>query len=233
MSYFKWAYNTSNPTKQPRTYKIATGTAIEKGEVVKLVSGLVVAVGDTDQDDPYLGVAAEGHTGSGSGRDVGLEIQVYDHPDDVFALKPGIAITASGGSTTTFVDSSLINNAGTTITSYTDMFKGGYIQIVTCAASSALVGRKVKISAFNATNGTLTLAETLPAAIASSDTAYLCPGKLAIGSHTWNLDSNGIDINWEDTSVGEALRIFDADPETFRVFVKFRLHQNGSHPAAI
>lgn len=42
----------------PRVYPIATATAIEKGEVVSLTNGLVVAVADQDQDDPVLGVAA-------------------------------------------------------------------------------------------------------------------------------------------------------------------------------
>ena len=43
---FKHAFNTANPSSEPREFAIATGTVIEKGEVVKLVAGLVVAVGD-------------------------------------------------------------------------------------------------------------------------------------------------------------------------------------------
>jgi hypothetical protein len=46
MSYFKFLKNKGNTVGQPRPYAIATGTAIEKGEVVKLTNGLVVAVGD-------------------------------------------------------------------------------------------------------------------------------------------------------------------------------------------
>jgi hypothetical protein len=231
MSYLKWAYNRSKKSGQSRKYKIATTTAIEMGEVVKLVNGLVVAVGDTDQDDPYLGVAAEPHDGATAGRQSGTEILVFDHPDDVFALKPTQVITASGGSTTTFVVDNL--KTGTMASNYDDMFNGGYLKLVSVAADSSLNGKLVKISDFNATNGTITLSETLAAAIAASDTAYLCPGNQAIGTKHWNLDSNGIDINWEDASAGECLRIDDVAPETFTVFVNLRLHQNANEPVAI
>lgn len=223
---FKFAYNTSGRPGQPRIYPIATATAIEKGEMIKKTSGLVVAIGDTDQDDPIGGVSAENHDGSASGRDSGLEIKIYDHPEDVFSVKPREVITATGGSTTTFVDSNLqfAND---------DDLNGGYLHIVSCAANSALNGKVIKISDYAQSSGTITLSETLSDALAASDTAYLCPGPIAKGSHNWNLNSDGTDISWEDSSAGEALELYDVDPDNFLVFFKLRLHLLGNQPVAI
>ena len=232
MAYFRFAYNKSIPARQPREYPIATGTVIEKGEVVMLSSGRVVAVGDTDQDDPYLGVAAEAHDGAtADGRQTGLVIQVYDHPDDVFALKPSEVITASGGSTTTFVVDNL--KAATITTNYDDMMNGGKLKIVSCAADSSLNGRYIDISDFASAGGTFTLAETLPVAIAAGDTAYLVPGKLSIGNSAYNLNAGGTDISFEDASAGSCLQLVDVAPETFTTFFKLRQHQNSAQPTAI
>ena len=229
---FRFAYNRSVPARQPREYPIATGTVIEKGEVVMLSSGRVVAVGDTDQDDPYLGVAAEAHDGAtADGRQTGLVIQVYDHPDDVFALIPTSVITATGGSTTSFVVDGL--KAATISSNYDDMLNGGKIKIVSCAADSSLNGKYVDISDFNSANGTITLAETLPVAMAAGDTAYLCPGVLSIGNKAYNLTADGTDVAFEDTSAGDCLQLVDVAPQTFTTFFKLRLHQNSAQPTAI
>jgi hypothetical protein len=224
--HFRWAYNTAGRAGQPRELEIASATAIEKGEVVKVTSGLIVAIGDTDQDDPVKGVAAEDHDGSTSGRQSGTKIKVHDDPNDVFAYTPRIVCTATGGSTTTFVDSNLqfAND---------DDLNGGFLHIVSCAADSTLNGKIVKISDYTASTGTVTLAETLSATLAASDTAYICPGPIARGSHNWNLNSDGTDVSWEDSSAGEALELFDVDPNTFTVFFKFRLHLNGNYPIAV
>lgn len=222
---FNYAYNTNGRADNPREFDIATATAIELGEVVKRTSGLVVAVGDTDQDDPYLGIAAEPHDGSTSGRQSGTKIKIYDNKDDIFSLKPRNVVTATGGSTSTFVDSNL------KFSNDNDL-NGGYLHIVSCAADSTLNGKIVKISDFTQSTGTITLAETLSATIASGDTAYLCPGKQAIGQYQFDLVGDGDDINWEANG-GESLEIFDVDPELFLVFFRFRLHLNASQPVAI
>jgi hypothetical protein len=226
MAYFKWAYDLSgNKTPQILELPIATGTAIEFGEIVKFTPGTgVVAIGDADQDDPYLGVAMEEHDGSTAGRQSGTLIKVSVSPTAVYRLTPRDAITASSGSTTTFVDSSLLpaNN---------DYFNGGKIKLVAVASDSTLNGKIVSISDYTGSGGTLTLGETLSGAIASGDTAYLCPGPYAITAYGWDLNSDGTDINWE-SSGGEAIQIVDVDPDTFTVYVKLRLHQFGDDAAA-
>jgi hypothetical protein len=208
---------------KPKTYHIPAATAIEEGEVVLFTPGTGIAVvAGTDFDYPAIGVAAEAHDGATAGRQSGTEIKVYDDLGDVFEYVPNQkVITATGGSTTTFVDSNLKPATN-------DYFNGGYIQIVTCALDSSLIGKKVKISDYTGAGGTLHLAETLSAAIGVGDTAYLCPGKLAVTEFGWDLDSDGTDINWESDG-GEAIQLVDADPDTFRTFWKLRLHQKAPH----
>jgi hypothetical protein len=223
---FKFAYNTSNRVGQPRKHPIATGTNIPMGASVIKTNGLVVLNSDGDSDIPVLGISAEKHDGSTAGRQAGTEILIYDDPNDVFSLIPRTAITATGGSTTTFVDSNLKFAVD-------DQLNGGYIEVVTCAADSSQVGRKIKITDYTASGGTITLGETLPVAFAAGDTAYLCPGRISIGAYFTDMATSGLDVNWEDTDAGETLQIHDVDPETFRVFFKARLHLNASYPVGI
>jgi hypothetical protein len=76
-SKLTYAYDLSGATvPMIRSFPIVTNTAIELGEMVKLVGGFIVAVGDQDSDDPYLGIAAEPHDGATVGQ-TGLKIRVY------------------------------------------------------------------------------------------------------------------------------------------------------------
>jgi hypothetical protein len=221
---FKFAYNRAGKVGVGTPRPIAEATAIELGEIVGFTQGVgVVAADGDDFDDPVIGVAAEEYDGTTAGRQSGPEIRVYDDPEDVFSVVPRDAITATGGSTTTFADTNLPN--------VNDLFNGGYLQIASCAADPTLVGRKVKITDYTGATGTITF-DALPAAIAAGDTAYLCPGKLAAGTYSFDTNADNTDIDWE-TSGGEGLLIVDADPETFTVFVKFRLHINGAYPKAM
>ncbi len=43
---FNFAYNTANRVSPPRTFKIATGTAVTKGQMVQLSVGKVIDVAD-------------------------------------------------------------------------------------------------------------------------------------------------------------------------------------------
>jgi hypothetical protein len=228
--YFHFHQNLSNRCAAPREYAIATGTVIEKGEIVKLTAGLVVAIGDADQDDPYLGVAAEAHDGATAGRQKGLVIKVYDHPDDIFKIKPTNLITATGGSTTTFVVDGM--KSGTITENVDDLFNGSKLKIIACAADSDLNGKIVSVSDWTASSGTFTIGETLSGAIASGDTAYLCPGPRLMSKYHLDLISDGTDIDW-DTNGGEAIQIYGSDVDAFEVYVKLRLHMLGNGPAAL
>ena len=230
MAYFKFLKNISRMTPAPRSYPIAATTVIEKGEIVKISGGVVVAIGDADQDDPYLGVAANGHDGStDDGVNKATTIRIFDHPDDIFQIFSTNVLTATGGSTTTFVVDGM--KSGTISENVDDIFNGSKLRIVACAADSDLNGKEIAVTDWTAATGTFTLGETLPSALAAGDTAYLCPGPRMAGKYHLDLNSDGNDIDW-DTNGGEAIQIYGSDPETMMTFIKLRLHQLGNDAAA-
>lgn len=223
---FSWAYDLNgNKTPQLKEFYVAASTAIQNGEVVKFTPGTgIVAVAGTDFDDPCMGVATEDHDGTTSPRQNGTKIKVSFSPSAVYRHRNSNIITATGGSTSTFVCAGLLPQTD-------DLWNGGYIEIVTCAADSTMVGKKLKITDSTGGTGTLTFA-TQTAAFASGDTARICPGPLAIGEYGWDLDSDGMNVDW-DTSGGEAWELVDVDPENMTTFWKARLHQYASYPAAL
>ena len=81
---------------------------------------------------------------------------------DVAEILAGTALVATGGSTTTIADTSLENQPDDTLI-------GSVVEVVTCAASAALIGTKLTITDYTAAGGTLTFA-TAAAAMAGSDT---------------------------------------------------------------
>ena len=211
-----------------KPFAIASATAIEKGEVVLFTPGVgVAAVGNQDQDDPYLGVSTEAHNGVAAGRQTGAEIKVSCSPSACFSVPCAKPITATGGSVTTFVDVNL--------KPATDgMFAGAYIQVVACAADTAgsMVGKKIKVLTHVGLTGALTIA-TQPYAFAAGDTVRLFPGPLAITSFSHDLTADGTDIDFEATAPGEAIQIIEADPINRRLVIKFRLHQFTNGPKAL
>lgn len=216
---FKYAYSLDGSKELIKPFYIPTATAIEDGEMVKFTPGTGIVVADgTDFDDPHLGVAAAEHAANS-----GYELKVSCAPASVFAHKCANVITATGGSTTTFVVSGLLPQTD-------DLWIGGYLEIISCAADSSLNGKRIYITDSTGSSGTITFA-TQAAAFASGDTAYLCPGPRAIGSYGWDLDSDGMNVDW-DTSGGEALELVDTDAANMLSFWKLRLHQFGNDAAA-
>lgn len=211
-----------------KPFYIPTGTVIEKGEVVIFTPGVgIAAVGDQDQDNPVLGVSTEAHDGATTGRQTGTEIKVSCSPTACFKVPCSLVLTATGGSATTFVDSNLRPATD-------NIFNGGYIKVVTCAADTdeASIGKKILITDYTGTGGTITFA-TQPYAFAAGDTVKLFPGPLAVASYSHNLTAGGTDIDFEETAAGEAVQIIEADPIREHLVVKFRLHQFGTHPTAL
>jgi hypothetical protein len=225
MAYFEYARNENGGTPTIQELYIATGTAIEKGEVVKFTPGTgVAAVTPADLDAQSIGVAAEVHDGATAGRQVGLKIKVITNPDAVFALRSTNVITATGGSTTTFVVAGLLPATD-------NLWIGGMLHVVACAADSSLNGKDIPITDSTGTGGTITFATQI-AAFASGDTAYLCPGPLALTEFGWDLTSDGTDVDW-DSSGSQGLQLVDASPENFVSYWKLRLHQFGNSAVSI
>jgi len=225
---FKFAYNISGYTKGPRSHYIANTTAIEKGEVVIFTAGTGVgAYADYAQPRAVaLGVAAHAHDGAtDDGVNKEYSILVYDHPDDIFELDKPVILTATGGSTTTFVVSGL--DIATD-----DVYNGSYLEIVSCAADSSMNGKMIQVTDHTHSSGTLTVA-TQPAAFAASDTAYLWPGKLAIGQYVWDLNSDGTKVDYVGGAAdGYLMQLYDVDPERKKAYFKLRNHTFGNSPAS-
>jgi hypothetical protein len=221
---FTYAYDLSGATvPMIRSFPIAAATAIEFGEMVKLAGGFVVAVGDQDQDDPYLGIAAESHDGS---TETGTTIRVYCSPTAVFKCKPNVVSTADSGSDTTWVDGELVAGAGYA----DDLLNGGYLKLSEKAVGSTLtdvVGKLYAITDFAVATGTCT--GVFAGNVSAGDKAVILP---PVGSKGWDLNSDGTNLDLKANG-GESIIIVDVDTDTEVVYFKLRLHQLGDHVVAI
>lgn len=190
---------------------VPTATVLTAGQVVRYVAGTGVAAlaTPTTFNEAIFGVVAAAHAANS-----GTECSVYTDNEQVYQYEPSVVLTATGGSTTTFVDSNLPN--------VNSLFNGGYIVVVTNAAGLP-VSRRIAITGYTGATGTITFAAQT-AAFAAGDTVKLYPGKRAIGYALFDLDAGADDMNFE-SSTGKACMIVDADPENNLLFVKFRLHQ--------
>jgi len=224
MPGFDWAYDL-NGAKVPfiKPFVIPTATVIERGELVDFTPGtgvIVLGANGTDFDGPAIGAALNAHTANS-----GTVIKISASPTAVYAHKCGNIITATGGSTTTLVCAGLLPQTN-------NLWLGGYVEIVTCAADPASVGKRIKIAASTGVTGTLTFAAQA-VAFAAGDTARLCPGPIAIGTTVWNLDSDGMNVDWDAVAVGESLVLVDADPANMIAFFMLRLHKFGNGPVTL
>lgn len=211
MKGFNWAGDL-NGRANPliRNFYIPTATVIEKGEPVRFTqgTGIVVLNDPTDFQDAIMGVSLQEHAANS-----GTSLEVSYSPTAIYKYKAAKAYTLTGGSTTTAVDDSLLPDEA-------DTFNGGAIQIVTCAADSSLIGRIVRISDYAATDGTLTLAETLPAALAAGDTIYICPGNMMEGFLGWDLSADAMHPDF-DTEGSNVLKFLYSNPDTMEMFFTF------------
>lgn len=212
MKGFNWAGDL-NGQKNPiiRKFYVPDATAIEKGEPVRFTqgTGIVVLNDPTDFQDAILGVSMQ----EKEANDGNTWLEVSVSPTAIYKYHAAKAYTLTGGSTTTAIDDSLLPDEA-------DTFNGGAIQIVSCAADSTLNGRIVGISDYAATSGTITLSETLPAALASGDTIYICPGYMMCEFLGWDLSSDSMhpDFHTEGSSV---LKFLYANPDTMDMFFTF------------
>jgi len=217
----RYAYNMNGSSYEViNAFPIATGTVIEKGEIVLLTAGFITAIGDADQNDPYLGMATEGHDGATAGRNVGLEILVSCSPTAVFKCKPNITTTADSGNTTTWVDAEL-----TAVPN--DTWNGGWLKLKTTTAITLPIDKLMPITDFTTSSGTFAGAYT--GGVTAGDTAIMLP---PYNSHAFDLDSDGTNIDFK-TAGGESINIVDVDTELEEVYFMLRLHQFGNGVVAI
>ncbi len=207
---------------------IASGTAIEKGEIVQYgVTGVAALSEGTDFDDPAFGVSAEAHDGSTAGRQSGTEILVYTDPMIVFKHVPKHLSTTTSGDATSWIDSSL---GGAD-----DVFNGGKIVIVSTNSVSGFdVGDVLDITDYASSTGDCTVSGA-GGTIAAGMTGYIFPGYAAITYYGFDLNSDGMQIDF-DTSGGESLVIedvkWDNQLKEATIYCRLRLHQLGNDAAA-
>lgn len=218
---FEWAYDL-NGSKVPiiKPLYIPSATAIDYGEIVDFTpgTGVVALAAPTDFDDPAVGVAINAHPANS-----GTEIKVSCSPTAVYRHDCGNIVTATGGSKTTFVVNGLAPATN-------DVWNGGMLEVVSCAADPSMVGKRIPIVDFTGATGTLTIPEQ-QVAFGAGDTARLCPGPLAIGTYGWDLDADALNVDW-DTSGGESLVLVDVDPANMAAYFMLRLHRFGNDGAA-
>ena len=211
MAGFIWAGDL-NGQKNPitRNYYVPDATAIDRGEPVRFTqgTGIVVLDDNTNLQKRILGVATHDKAASG-----GTSLEVSISPTAIYKYRADKTYTLTGGSTTTAVDSSLQPSTD-------DFYNGGAIEIVTCAADSSLIGRIVRITDYDQGTGTMTLAETLPAALASGDTVYICLGNMAEDYLGFDLDSSATAPDF-DAVGGTVLRYLYSNPDTMEMFFTF------------
>lgn len=170
-------------TQSVRTYDIASNTVIQKGQVVALSAGKVVAA-VAAQTGAVLGIAAESHSGAADAinpRANGTEILVYDSPIAVYQCQaPQVA--ATGGSATTFVSTALAAFAD-------DDFIGGFIRLVSKGDESTNTDAIGQVRAITDSAGSSkTLTVESGGTICAGDVYEIYP---PIGFQKGNLDANG------------------------------------------
>lgn len=222
MAGFIWAGDL-NGHKNPliRKVLIPTATAIEKGEPIQFTqgTGVVVLPGPTDFDDPIYGVATAAHAANS-----GTELEINYSPTAIYRYNASKTYTATGGSTTTIVDSSLVPATD-------DFWIGGAVKVVNCQADSSLNGRIIEITDSTGGTGTLTFAAQ-EAAFASGDTYQLVPGTYAEGYVGYDLDSDAMNPDY-DANGGETLQFLYRKAGTMESFWRFILHEFANHVNAL
>lgn len=218
----KVSYNANgSQTTAMREYDIAASTAVALDQVVKLSSGKVVlaAVGETG---PILGIAAEAHPGTAdtlNPRANGTRIKVLDGPDAIYEC-PAVQVTATGGSTTTFVASTVVGFAD-------GDFVGGKMKLITKGASSTItdpVGTVYPVTGSTAATGTFTTTSTITGGVTAGDIFAIFP---PIGFQKGNLDANITKLVLT-ASAALPLRVANMDTDRNTIQLEAALHQHAN-----
>ena len=214
---------TGSQVQAQRDYQIASNTVIAQDQIVKLSSGKVVlaVAGETS---PILGTAAESHSGVAdvlNNKATGLTIRVNDSPTQVFEY-PAPQVTATGGSTTTFVAS--------TVAGFADSdFVGGFLKLISKGATSTNVdsiGTIYPITGSTAATGTFTIA-AITGAFTAGDVCAVFP---PIGFQKGNLDS-GISKLVLTASATLPIRVAGQDLNRNVILADVALHEHGNKKA--
>lgn len=125
---------------------------------------------------------------------------------DISEILNKTALTATGGSGTTFVDDSLCGIPN-------DALIGGTIKVLTMASGDSDIGDVLPITDFNGTTGTITFASVGSTGFAAGDTAQL----LTVGQRMIGCWQIGIDGTYADSLVLDQGSAGDGGGDFFRV----------------
>ena len=205
-------------------YDIATTTVANPDQMVKLSSNKVIPVvaGETAL---ILGVPAEPHGGSADAfnpRANGTKIKVFDSAQAVYEA-PALVLTATSGSTTTFVDS--------TVSGFADSdFVGGFMKLITKGASSTItdpVGSVYPITGSTTATGTFTTTTTITGGVTAGDKFAIFPPR---GLQKGNFNATFTNLVY--TAVATLpIKVQGHDLERNMVRYEAALHQHGNKNA--
>lgn len=196
---FEFVRNTMGLPAVAVAYEMTPGITINQGDMVVLTAGKVAkaAAGATN----VLGVAAETKTSAAGTKTM---IRVYDNPFNVYrcTFADHIDSTATGGSTTTIVDTNGLASFGTN-----DAFKGGLVYVYDGAGKGSIR----TVTAFDGTTKTLTVGEAFPAAI-NTTSKYVLLGAGGAANDAINIGKAGVDLKDENTIDANATTASEAGP---------------------
>ena len=136
---FEWAYDL-NGSKVPivKPLPVPAATVVRQGEIVDFTPGTgVINLGadGVDFDGPAVGVAINAHPANS-----GTVLKVSASPTAVYRHNCAEILTATGGNATTFVVATLVPATN-------NLWVGGMLEVVTCAADPSMVGKRIPITA--------------------------------------------------------------------------------------
>lgn len=194
---FEFARNLMNIHAVSTAYEMTPGITINQGDMVVLTNNKVAlaAAGATN----VLGVAAETKTSTAGTK---AEIRVYDNPFNVYKCtfadhRDG---TATGGTTTTLVDTGLS-------TSSDDVWNGALMYVYEGAAAGSIR----TVSDYTGASDTLTVSEAFPEAIDTTSKYILLGAGVAAGGNI-NIGTVGVDLKDENTIDANATTASEAGP---------------------
>ena len=197
---FELIGNLLNVTDNGRNYELTPNTAFVKGDMVVLTKGKVAKAAANAVN--VLGVMAES-VAAADNPAAGLTYgKVYDNPFNIYRCTFGDQVdsTATGGTTTTLVD--------TALSASTDDYWNGALLYVYDGTNKGCLRT---ISDYTGTSDTLTVTYPFPAA-PDTTTKYIILGGAAADSDTINVGSVGVDLKDENTIDANATIASEAGP---------------------
>lgn len=194
---FEPIYNkTLNAIPNPVAYELTPATAFSQGDMVTLTAGKIAkAAAGTVAN--IVGVMAESIAAADNPAAGCTYGKVYDHPDNVYrcTFADQLDSTATGGTTTTLVDTALS-------TSSDDVWNGALLYVYEGPAAGSIR----TVSDYTGSSDTLAVAKPFPTAPTSAS-KYIMLGKAAEANDVINVGLGGIVLKDENTIDANAGRL--------------------------